>query len=196
MNTTETSAKSNAIYTIGYGNRTIEEFILLLQQYQIQYIADVRSAAYSKYNEDFSKSRLSEHLKAHSIGYLFMGDQLGGKPKDVAYYTEGKADYDKLKQADFYQEGIARLQVALAKGYRVALMCSELKPEMCHRSKLIGQTLEQNNIVVEHIDETGLLRSQQEVIDRLTHGQLSFFEPSFTSRQKYLKEEETDGDEP
>ena len=32
-------------------------------------------------------------------------------------------------------------------------MCSEGKPEMCHRSKLIGATLDELGIPVLHIDE-------------------------------------------
>jgi uncharacterized protein (DUF488 family) len=185
VSTAETASKLNTIYTIGYGNRTIEDFVGLLQQYQIDYVVDVRSGPHSKYNEDFSKTHLEEHLKAAGIGYVFMGKQLGGKPTGEVYYRDGKVDYEKLEQADFYQEGIARLHVALEKQYHVALMCSELKPEMCHRSKLIGQTLDRDHIAVQHIDETGALKTQPEVIDRLTHGQLSFFEQTFTSRKKY-----------
>jgi hypothetical protein len=37
-----------------------------------------------------------------------------------------------------------------------------------------------------HIDETGIPRSQDEVIARLTGGQIGLFgEPSFTSRKRY-----------
>ncbi len=175
----------NTVYTIGYGNRTFDDFVSLLKKYEIEYVVDVRSSAYSKYNKAFSQTPLREELKKHGIGYLFMGDQLGGKPEDDTCYTNGKVDYEKVSRTEFYQEGIARLNVALEKQYRVALMCSELKPETCHRSKLIGQTLDENNISVRHIDETGVLRTQQEIINRLTHGQLSFLEPSFRSRKTY-----------
>ena len=185
MTQAETSATFETIYTIGYGNRTIDEFIALLKTYKIDYVVDVRSAPYSKYSPAFSKAPLKAKLKQHQIGYLFMGDQLGGKPADEACYTDGKVDYEKLGQADFYQAGVARLQVALEKDYCLALMCSELKPEMCHRSKLIGQTLAQNQITVQHIDEVGQRQTQLAVINRLTKGQLSFFEPSFTSQKKY-----------
>ena len=185
MTEAQATSKSETIYTIGYGNRTIDDFISLLKAYDIDYVVDVRTAPYSKYSPAFSKTPLRAKLKQNQIGYLFMGDQLGGKPDDETCYTDGKVDYEKLGQADFYQAGIARLQVALEKEYRLALMCSELKPEMCHRSKLIGQTLAQNKIAVQHIDENGESQSQQAVINRLTKGQLSFFEPSFTSQKKY-----------
>jgi len=178
-------AHSKTIYTIGYGNRSMDEFIALLKQYDIEYLVDIRSVPYSKYNPAFSKTPLSAKLKQNQIGYLFMGPQLGGKPDDETCYTDGKVDYDKLREADFYQAGIVRLETALKKNYRIVLMCSELKPEMCHRSKLVGQTLDQNNFLIQHIDETGLIQNQQAVINRLTQGQLSFFEQSFTSQKKY-----------
>jgi uncharacterized protein (DUF488 family) len=48
------------IYTIGYGNRLVEEFIGLLQQYEIRFLVDIRSQPYSRYNPDFSKDALEK----------------------------------------------------------------------------------------------------------------------------------------
>jgi uncharacterized protein (DUF488 family) len=177
--------KFNMIYTIGYGNRTINQFVSLLKKYEILYVTDVRSSAYSKYNPDFSQGLLKHSLREHGIGYVFMGEQLGGRPKGYDYYTDGKVDYSKLCEADFYKEGIQRLNVALEKRLSIVLMCSEQKPEMCHRSKLIGQTLSENNLEVWHIDENGELETQQNIINRLTNGQLSMFDREFTSRKNY-----------
>src|ERR1700692_4202888 len=85
------------IYTIGYGNRSIEEFIQLLQAYNIQYLVDIRSQPYSRFSPDFSQKALQQHLKQHNIGYIFMGKELGGRPKDSSAYKEdGKIDYEKL----------------------------------------------------------------------------------------------------
>jgi len=186
----EIQPKLNTIFTIGYGNRSLAEFVDLLKKYNILYVADIRSSAYSKYNADFSQEILQQALRNQRIGYVSMGEQLGGRPKDEAYYTDGKVDYGKLGQADFYKQGIRRLHVALEKRLPVALMCSEQKPEMCHRSKLIGQTLFEAKLEVWHIDEQGELKSQPEVIQRLTHGQLSMFEPEFTSRKSYRPKEQ------
>jgi uncharacterized protein (DUF488 family) len=75
----------------------------------------------------------------------------------------------------------------------VVLLCSEGKPEMCHRSKLIGQTLVDEEIGVAHIDERDQLISQEDVLLRLTKGQLSLFDDFFkhTSRKKYREDGET-----
>jgi uncharacterized protein (DUF488 family) len=106
-----------------------------------------------------------------------MGDKLGGRPKDDSCYLDGRVDYKKVRKTPFYKEGISRLHTAWEKHYAIALMCAEAKPQECHRSKLIGETLCEENIEVAHIDETGKLKTQQEVTDLLEIGecQLSLF---------------------
>lgn len=86
------------IYTIGYGNRSIAEFIDLLQKYHIQYLADIRSRPYSKFNPDFSQAALEQRLKQQRIKYLFFGDTLGGRPEDTRARLSGplvEANRDK-----------------------------------------------------------------------------------------------------
>lgn len=179
------------IFTIGHGSRTIEQFIDLIRRNQIDYVIDVRSQPYSKYNPAFSKEELEKRLWSEQIQYVFMGDQLGGRPNLPSCYTNGKVDYEKLREKDFYRQGIARLHKAWEQQLRVAIMCSEGKPQECHRSKLIGESLVKEGIEVVHIDEKGVLVSQEEVIARFYDGQLSLFGPeerSFQSRKRYLKD--------
>jgi len=65
-------------------------------------------------------------------------------------------------------------------------MCSEGRPEQCHRSKMIGEALAAAGIPVRHIDEDGRVLTQQQVMDRLTGGQLDFFGgPALTSRKRH-----------
>lgn len=156
------------IFTIGYGNRTIIEFINILKTYGIRYVIDVRSTAYSKHNPDFTGNSLSIYLKDRDIRYLHLGDQLGGRPKDPDCYTEeGRVNYSVCERKAFYQSGIARLEKASLEGYKVVVMCSELRPEDCHRSKLIGRTLQERGIPVKHIDENGDIKTQDEVFSIL-----------------------------
>lgn len=174
------------IYTIGYGSRSWADFTAVLQRYHIAYLLDIRSAPYSRYKPEFTKAALSAGLAAEGIRYLFVGDSLGGRPNQPDCYTEGKVDYEKVKTMVFYQEGISRIQTAFQQQQAVVLMCSEGKPENCHRSKLIGATLTQLNIPVAHIDEHNEVLGQTAVIQRLTGGQLSLFgEQTFTSRKRY-----------
>ena len=176
------------IYTIGYGARTVEELIGLLRRYEVAFLVDVRSQPYSSIQLVFSKGALEARLRQEGIRYVFMGDALGGRPSDQTCYRNGKVDYELLRAKPFYREGIERLRSALDQELTLALMCSEGKPQECHRTKLIGETLAEAGIEVRHIDETGAVKSQQDVIDEITHGQQSMFGPPpavSTSRKKY-----------
>ena len=171
------------IYTIGYGSRSIEQFIEVLQQHEIAYLIDVRSAPYSRYKPEFSKEALEAKLQQHRIRYVFMGDTLGGHPDDeTCYDAKGQVDYEKVKDTEVYQRGIERLQTAFAQQQCIALMCSEGKPEHCHRSKLIGASLTTQDLPVIHIDENDEQQTQDDVIERLTKGQM------FLSAQEVLKD--------
>ena len=167
---------SGHVFTIGYGARDIDAFVAALQQHQIEFVLDVRSRPYSRYKTDFSKDALEAHLRAAGIRYVFMGDALGGRPDDpTCYDADGKVNYDAVEERSFYQSGLDRVAAAHEQRRRVALMCSEGKPENCHRSKLIGKSLVKRGIAVRHIDENGALLAQEDVLARLTGGQLSFF---------------------
>lgn len=176
------------IYTIGYGARDIGEFIAALKENDIHYLVDVRSRPYSRFKPDFSKDALSAHLENAAIRYVFMGDSLGGQPQDESCYVDGKVDYELVATSPFYHKGIERLQDAYRQQLPIAIMCSEGKPEQCHRSKLIANTLEERNISVMHIDENNQLISQHDVRLRYSKGQPSLFGDDFqqlTSRKRY-----------
>jgi uncharacterized protein (DUF488 family) len=181
------------MYTIGYGARDLAEFLDVLKAHDIAYLLDVRSAPYSRFKPEFSKDALGQALSEAGIHYLYLGRQLGGQPEDPSCYVDGKVDYAAVRQLPAFQEGIDRLERAYRQGRRVVLMCSEGKPELCHRSKLIGRSLVDREIPVLHIDENGHLLTQDEVIKKLTGGQMNLFgEPDFTSRKRYELDEAED----
>lgn len=183
------------IFTIGYGQRDVDTMLADLNRFGIQFLVDVRSQPYSRFKPDFNKEALAQQLEAGGIRYIFMGDTLGGRPDDPACYTNGKVDYEKVARQDFYHRGIDRLRRAYRQQQRVALMCSEGRPERCHRAGLIGRTLMDYSIPVAHIDEDGRLISQEDVILRLQRGQPSLFGDEFyqyKSRKKYRPEDNDD----
>lgn len=171
----EISAPPVPIYTIGYGNRSIEQFVELLKKYGIAFLVDVRSQPYSRANQAFSRESLEKTLKEQHIRYVFMGDTLGGRPKDESCYVDGRVNYLHVRERAFYQKGIAHLRHAWERRTAVALMCAELKPQECHRSKLIGNTLCEQHITVAHINEAGALQQQHEINEMLLSNQLSLF---------------------
>ena len=183
--------KENMIYTIGYGNRKIENFVKILQEFNIQYLIDVRSKPYSRFNPDFNQNELKFFLKDKGITYGFFGDTLGGRPDcPCCYDSEGKVDYEEVKKQDFFIEGLSRVKIAYEKKLKIVLMCSESKPEECHRTKLIGEELIRKEIKLGHIDEKGRLKTQTDIMLKLTKGRnvVDLFGniENFTSRKQYL----------
>ena len=178
-----------SIETIGYGNRTIEDFVDLLNQSESEYLIDVRSRPYSKFQPAFSKETLKTILTNNQFNYLFMGDELGGTPDDKScYFENGKVNYEMCRQRLEYQKAIERLLIAEQKSYNLMLMCSELSPQSCHRCKLISEDLEKNGIDVVHVDKDGSKVSHKTVLQRLTGGQMNLFgsdEHLNSSRKKY-----------
>ncbi len=179
------------IYTVGYGDRSLDAFMAVLRANAIAYLLDVRTAPYSRFKPEFNKEALAKALAVQGIRYVFVGDSLGGRPDDPTCYVDGRVDYDRVRERPFFQQGIDRVQAAYAQQRHVALMCSEGRPEQCHRSKLIGEALAARNIPVVHIDETDRLLTHAEAILRLTDGQLNLFgQESFASRKRYASVEE------
>lgn len=159
------------IYTIGHGNRKINDFIKALKEFNIQFLIDVRSTPYSKFNPQFNQNDLKHFLSNNGITYVFMGDTMGGRPTDrTCYDDEGKVDYEVVKTKDFFKQGIDRLKTAYKKDIPIVIMCSEGKPSECHRSKLIGRFLSEDGIFLKHIDEKGKIKSQADVINELNKG--------------------------
>lgn len=178
------------IYSIGHGNKKIEEFIEELKSFNILFLLDIRSKPYSKWSPQFNQSQLEIELKKNGITYVFVGDSLGGLPEDRGCYDfNGKVVYDIIKDKDFFKEGLKRLTTANEKHLKLAIMCSESKPEECHRSKLIGQELLKQNISVKHITAKFKFKSQELVMSELTKGNglVDLFGEvtDFTSRKSY-----------
>ena len=143
--------KQENLYSIGHGNKNIEKFIEELKNFNIKYLIDIRSKPYSKFNQQFNQDELKDSLSQENIKYTFLGKELGGLPEDPSCYTEGNVDYDKLKKKTIFKDGLKRLITADDKGIKVAIMCSESKPEECHRAKLIGEELTKFDINLNHI---------------------------------------------
>jgi len=143
------------IFTIGYGNRSIQTFIQLLKKYEIEILIDIRTSPYSRFNPEYRIQKFEVHLINNEIRYLFLGKELGGKPIDLSCYTDGQVDYAKIQNKQFFLDGIDEVVALNSTGFRVALMCAEQSPLDCHRKWLVGDFLENKGLVVNHIDKNG-----------------------------------------
>jgi uncharacterized protein (DUF488 family) len=115
------------LYSIGHSNHPVIRFLDLLQQHQIQCIADVRTAPYSRFNPQYNREQLAISLKEKGISYIWLGAGLGGKN------SRGQKDNN-------YLQGIATL-ISTALETKTAMMCSEEDPRNCHRHRKISTTI-------------------------------------------------------
>ncbi|MFN0291333.1 DUF488 domain-containing protein [Pedobacter helvus] len=143
------------IFTIGHGSRKKDVFIDLLNKFEIQILIDVRSIPYSRYHPQFRQKQLQSDLQSSGIEYLFLGNELGGRPENSDLYNSGELDYNLVRQTSSYQQGIEQVIDILEKGIKVTLMCSETNPNECHRKYLLSEDFAKRGIKIMHIDKVG-----------------------------------------
>ena len=142
------------VFTIGHSTHSIDEFVGLLQAYDIKEIVDVRSIPRSRHNPQFNEDDLRESLKQARIRYKHI-KKLGGlrhTTKDSINLGwrntsfRGFADY---MASDEFKEGLQEL-IKIISVRKTAIMCAEAVPWRCHRS-LIGDALTKKKWLVRDI---------------------------------------------
>jgi uncharacterized protein (DUF488 family) len=160
------------LYTIGHSNHCLEKFLELLNIHKIEVLVDVRSQPSSRFSPHFNQDNLKTAIRNTGAKYLFMGEQLGGRPKGKEFYDlDGHVLYGNVAQSIFFREGIARLCKGLQR-FRIAIMCSEEDPAICHRTLLISRVLDGKGIDIMHIRGNGLLTKNENL---KTPTQVNFF---------------------
>jgi len=150
------------VLTVGHSNLPCEQFIRIIQEAGVTAVADVRSAPYSHYTPHFNREAFGDRLRGSDISYVFLGHELGGRPRDSALFHQGTADYEKMVAAPPFVAGLDRIVEGCAR-FRIALMCSEHDPLDCHRCLLVGRALAGRQVSVTHILSDGLQISQRQV---------------------------------
>jgi uncharacterized protein (DUF488 family) len=129
-------------------------------------IADVRTAPYSRLSPHFNKEALRQELRQAGSAYVFLGQELGGRPKDKQLFENGVADYEKMARGAQFAKGLARV-IEGARRHRIAMMCSEHDPLDCHRCLLVGRVLHERGVTVRHILSNGVIVDQEQIEQRL-----------------------------
>ena len=169
----------STVYTIGHSAHSVEELIGLLIGRAIDVVVDTRSAPYSRFAPQFDREVLRQSLVESGIKYLFLGGELGGRPKNPAYYDDhGRVLYGRMKTDADFAAGIERLERGIA-AFRVALLCGEEDPAHCHRRLLVGRVLVERGHEILHIRADGRLQTDAEVAAEsgkpLVNGQPALF---------------------
>ena len=166
------------LFTIGHSNHPIEHFLALLRRHRVEVVADVRSRPYSRFVPHFAKERLARLLEAEGVGYLFLGRELGGKPRKAEMHASPVTYRMRVAQPEFRQ-GIDRLLDA-SRANRMALMCRERDPLDCHRFHLVCRYVRPLGLDIRHILPSGELETQpateRRLLERAAKAELPLFQ--------------------
>lgn len=167
-------AASDAVYTIGHGNRPLDELVALLGSAAIRSLVDVRAFPGSRRHPHFGREALERSLPEAGIAYVWEGASLGGRrrprPESVHVALRNasfRAYADHMETADF-REGVKRLLARAGKG-RVAIMCAERLPWQCHRY-MISDYLVAHGVEVRHVIDSKPAREHRLRAEARRHG--------------------------
>ncbi len=175
------------VFSIGHGNRSIEQLLALLYGADIRLLVDVRSQPVSRRHPHFAGDVLRAELEAAGLQYHWAGRSLGGlrSPRadspHIALAEDGLRGYADHMGTELFKRGAGQL-INLAGQSCTAVLCAERLPEHCHRLLLADYLLLQGLNVV-HLIDPGERRehqlgaqvrreSAQLVYDRLSSGRL------------------------
>jgi uncharacterized protein (DUF488 family) len=151
------------IYSVGHSNHAEATFVALLKRHEIELVVDIRSQPYCRYATHFSAEPVKHLIREGGARYMYLGKELGGRPEGEEYYdAAGHVLYGVVAEAALFRQGIDQLLHGASR-YRVAMMCSEEDPALCHRHLLVGRVLDRADIGVWHIRGDGRVQTYGEV---------------------------------
>jgi uncharacterized protein (DUF488 family) len=169
---------SLSIWTVGHSLRTIENFIDILQNYQIEILVDVRHFPGSRRLPHFNQAALRDSLAAADIRYEHLV-QLGGRRRvrpdshNLAWRNPSFRGYADYMESRPFNEGVNQL-LEISRAGRTAIMCSEAVWWRCHRS-MIADYLKSRGVQVLHILSAEKIQEHPYTsAAQLVQGQLSY----------------------
>ncbi len=146
--------KPDTIYTIGHSTHSLEEFLNMLQFFDIKILADIRSLPGSRKYPQFNKEDLKISLENTGIQYLHMAD-LGGRrkvkkdSKNNRWNNASFRGYADYMETEEFKNAVIKLE-DIASEQPTAYMCSEAVWWRCHRS-MVSDYLKAKGWMVLHI---------------------------------------------
>jgi uncharacterized protein (DUF488 family) len=126
------------LYSIGHSNRSLGDFLALLQANGIQALADIRQFTRSHANPQFNTETFATALAEHGIAYEHIVSLGGRRSSKLADSPNGLWEHPAFRSyadyalADPFESGLTRL-LEIASEKRTAMMCAEAVWWRCHR---------------------------------------------------------------
>ena len=150
----------SVLYTIGHGNRSTEELIVVLKSAGVGRLIDVRRHPGSTRNPHLSKRALEVDLPAAGVAYEWWGEELGGRRKPLPdsphaeWRNEAFRGYADYMDTPAFGNALARLGDLTETGPATAVMCAETLWWRCHR-RLIADAFTRAGGSVVHLFDVG-----------------------------------------
>jgi uncharacterized protein (DUF488 family) len=127
------------VYTIGHGNRSIEDLVATLAAAGVGRLVDVRAYPRSRRHPHFGYGPIGASLAAARIGYDWWGKALGGMRRGADEARHPGLREPALRAYAAYMQSVlfrraAEEGMAQAERETLCLMCAERDPAQCHRS--------------------------------------------------------------
>lgn len=170
----------NRVYTIGHSNRSLDDLVALLKEFDIHALVDIRSQPGSRKFPHFNLENLETVLPGHGVRYIWL-PKLGGRRRtrkgfdspNMGLTSPGFRSYADYMGEEEFRQGVVEL-LSVASESSTAYMCAEALYWQCHRrllsDYLVAQGVEVLNILgpknlrSHKITEGALVTQQRNVI--------------------------------
>ena len=155
------------LFSIGHSHHELAGLVRLLQAAAVTTVADVRSSPFSQRHPQFNRPELEDGLQRYGIGYVFLGDLLGGRASQPSLYdADGRVDYERVRATPFFRLGLERLIRGLDQ-FTIAMLCAEEDPLDCHRGLMITPALVEQGLAPAHLRGDGSIETTAAMEARL-----------------------------
>jgi uncharacterized protein (DUF488 family) len=154
-----------SVLTIGHSNHSLDRFLTLLAQHQVEALVDIRRFPGSRKHPHFHRDNLAVTLPKAGVEYHWLEALGGRRPKqrhespNLGLENKGFRNYADYMLTDEFRQGMEKL-LELARKERTAIMCAEGLFWRCHR-RLVSDFLVANAVIVQHVMPSGDLRPHQ-----------------------------------
>ncbi len=175
---------NKTVWTIGHSTRSLEEFVGLLQSYNITMLVDIRNYPVSRRYPHFNREALEQSMLQNGLQYLHL-KELGGRRKPVknsintAWRNGAFRGYTDYMQTSEFEKAIDLLK-NVAQKQSTAYMCSEAVWWSCHRS-LVSDYLKWKGWTVMNIMDNKATEHPYTSAAKIVHAQLRYDQPDLFS---------------
>lgn len=172
------------VYTFGYGDRSIEDFLEIIRKHGVERVIDVRKWSSSGRRPVYSYINLNRVLLSNRLDYVWI-PELGGYRKfgvDIDDYgiancfkSHGFRAYATYITMNSSVKQYLDKLLQLVSEKTSILMCCEKNPYRCHRKILADYLVAKNFEVIHIVDSTKVIRHKLSKCAVVLNNELKYY---------------------